>query len=489
MLEPDVIKSRPLTRSLRFRVAVGVALPLFLLLIVLSLMHYFRARKLLKDQLLFSAAQVGQITLGSLRHTMMEQDLDHMRSTLKDVSGMENITQVVIVDDRGVAAVGDNDAIIGTTLSTTDPGCIECHQEPPELRQQAAILQRSSSTLRIAAPVSNEPECRTCHPNTVGHLGVLLIDMSMVDAQTRLIKDLQLDLVVSAGFTLLVTLVLYQLVNFLVVRRIERFRMPLMAISEGRFDVAIPQVKRANDEIDVLANSINNLSAELRDQQRHQESRQRTRHKAIVEERERIAREMHDGVAQLMGYVSNKTSAIRLLLEKGAKDEAVQQLEELAGASHDSFIEVRAAILGLRTSDQNGEGLSSTLETFVAKFSDMSGINVDLNLPPETQGISLDPESELHLLRITQEALSNVQKHAESSNAWVSLRLIDHTLELMIGDDGYGFDINQAPKDNQPRFGLSTMRERAEAMQATFDIESKLNSGTLITVSIPVEDG
>ncbi len=196
---------------------------------------------------------------------------------------------------------------------------------------------------------------------------------------------------------------------------------------------------------------------------------------------------MHDGIAQLMGYVSNKASAIRLLLEKGSKTEAIEQLEEIAGASHDSFIEVRAAILGLRTSDQNGEGLGNTLETFVSKFSDMSGINVDLNLA-DTDKISLDPESELHVLRITQEALSNVQKYADSSEAWVSLRVIDHTLELTIGDSGRGFDPGQAPKDNRPHFGLSTMRERAEAMQASFEVDSEPSGGTRIMVCIPIED-
>lgn len=489
MGEKTPIRERFFPQSLRFRVAVGVALPLLILMIILSLIHYFRARELLENQILISASQMGQAALGSLRHTMMEQDLSHLRESIQDLGGIENINQVVLIDQNGKAAAGDDRAVIGTIFQTTDPGCIECHRISPDQREQATILENSAGTLRIAAPVDNGPECRACHSETSGHLGVLLIDMSLAQGQAQLVKDLQIDLAVSAAFTLLITIVLYQLINRLVVRRIEQFKQPLQAMSAGNFDVNLPSSERPHDEIDILANTINSLSAELRHQREQEETRQRTRHNAIVEERERIAREMHDGIAQLMGYVSNKTSAIRLLLEKDASREAIEQLEELAGASHDSFIEVRAAILGLRTSDQNGEGLVATLERFVTKFSDMSGINVELNLPPSDHTISINPESELHILRITQESLSNIQKYANTHDARVGLHVFDRTLELTISDNGRGFDLDQAPKDSRPRFGLSTMRERAEAMHASFEVDSKPGSGTRILVRIPMEAG
>jgi signal transduction histidine kinase len=129
----------------------------------------------------------------------------------------------------------------------------------------------------------------------------------------------------------------------------------------------------------------------------------------------------------------------------------------------------------------------ATLKSFITKFSDLTGIKVDLDLPDQSAMISLPPESELQLIRITQEALSNVQRHTSNGHAWVRLRQVDHSLELTIGDDGPGFNPKHPSEDRRPHFGLSTMRERAETIGGTFTIESKPGNGTRITVRLPIE--
>jgi signal transduction histidine kinase len=316
----------------------------------------------------------------------------------------------------------------------------------------------------------------------------LLIDISLTNTRANLLKDLRTDLVVSAGFTLIISAGVYLFVHWLVVRRVEQFSDPLAAIASGDFKARLPSRLKPRDEIDVLANAVNLMADELAGHIKAQEERHLLRHNAIVEERERIAREIHDGVAQLLGYVNTKVAAIRVLLKNREFESAQSQLEQLATASHESFTELRTDILGLRTSDTNSAGLVSTLETFVDRFNQLTGIRIDVNLPQDDSAYQLPSESELQLLRIAQEALSNIQKHASSDHGWVQLKVFDHTLELTIGDNGLGFDPIQPRSDHRPHFGLSTMRERAESIGATFEVKSEPGEGTQVIVLVPLEN-
>jgi two-component system NarL family sensor kinase len=94
---------------------------------------------------------------------------------------------------------------------------------------------------------------------------------------------------------------------------------------------------------------------------------------------------------------------------------------------------------------------------------------------------------ELQLLRITQESLTNVRKHASATGAWVGLQADNGTLKLTVGDDGKGFDLGRALTAAGSRLGLESMRERAEAIGAEFDIDSKPGSGTQVTVRLPIK--
>jgi signal transduction histidine kinase len=327
----------------------------------------------------------------------------------------------------------------------------------------------------------------TCHPEGDRHLGVLLIDVSLTDARAYLTKDLHIDLAISGGFTLMVTAGVYFLMHLLVVRRVERFRQPLEAFASGDLAARLPSPRDPWDELDTLTSTFNHMATELEQQIEEQEQRHQLRQRAIVEERERIAREMHDGIAQLMGYVNTKAAAVRLLLMNDRLDEARSQLHQLAEAAEVSYIALRASILGLRISDHEGIGLAATLQEFTTNFSELTGIQVDVRLPPQEAEQFIPYESELHLLRITQEALSNIQKHSSSKQAWVELKLDDHLLELTIGDYGTGFNPEQPKTDLRPHFGLSTMRERAEAIGASFLVDAAPGKGTRITILLPLE--
>ncbi len=473
--------------SLRARVALGVAFPVLLAMSTLSITHYWRERQQIEEQIQLNALQVGDVALAGLRNSMLRNEPSTMAEIITDIGRMENIQRVQLIDQTYRVTLDTSGGAQGQVRQADDPGCSACHDQPGNSRPRTTILSFVEDTLRISTPIENTAECVTCHPGGDRHLGVLLIDVSLTDARAHVTNDLQIDLAISGGFTLMVTAGVYLLMHLLVVRRVERFRQPLKAFANGDLTARLPSPRDPGDELDILTSAFNHMATELEQQIEEREQRHQLRQRAIIEERERIAREMHDGIAQLMGYVNTKAAAVRLLLMNGRLDEAQSQLNQLSEAAEVSFIELRASILGLRISDHEGHGFVATLQEFITKFSQMTGIQVDVSLPPQGVERFLPYESELHLLRIAQEALSNVHKHSSTKHAWVDLKRDDHLLELTIGDHGTGFNPEHPKDDHRPHFGLSTMRERAEAIGASFLVDAVPGRGTRITILLPLE--
>lgn len=479
---------RPFRTSLRARVALGIALPLLLVLSSLSLLHYWREHQLLENQIRLSALQLGEVMIGSLRHAMLVNDSEMLAQILADVGGMENVRQVQIIGLSGQVRANRRGEELEMIRRPEDLGCTECHQFPVGSLPRILRLSTPAGVLRISTPIANEPDCVGCHVQEGSHLGMLLVDVSLADIEKHLLKDLQADLAISAGSTVLVTLGLYLLIHRLVVQRVEAFRRPLAEFAAGDFTSRLPSPSAPADELDELADAFNQMADELECHVREQEERSELRQRAIVEERERIARELHDGLAQLLGYVNTKAMAVRLMLKNRRMEAAGRHLLQLEEAARELFVDVRQAILGLKTAGQIGGGLTATLKDFAVQFSELSGVPVEVAVTPAVESLPLTAETELQLLRIVQEALTNVRKHASAARAWVSLRSDDNTLELMVGDDGVGFEPQHVRSNHRPHFGLSTMRERAEVIGAEFHLDAEPGAGTRVTVRLAVED-
>lgn len=206
---------------------------------------------------------------------------------------------------------------------------------------------------------------------------------------------------------------------------------------------------------------------------------------AVLEERVRIARELHDGLAQVLGYINTQTLAVKRLLATGRTDEARHHLDAMQGAARNVYRDVREAILGLRLSLPR-QGLVPALSTYLEEYGSMSGLRLTLEAGDEVERLELQPEVEIQLVRIVQEALANVRKHARAAHAAVRLSLNAGVLTIEVADDGVGFEREQEPRTGWPRFGLQTMRERAQAVGGRFDVTSTLGRGTRVTVTLPV---
>ena len=205
---------------------------------------------------------------------------------------------------------------------------------------------------------------------------------------------------------------------------------------------------------------------------------------AVETERTRISREMHDGLAQVLGYINTKAQAIEEYLENKDLQTAEHHLKEMSESARQAYREVREGILALRTQVGAERSLSDALHEFISEFQHQLGQSAKVHL--EIPGVlNLTPLQEVQVLRIVQEALTNARKHSQSKSVWVVLAQRKEGLEIEVRDDGRGFNPLAVKRGEWPHLGLQTMQERADAAGGTFQIDSAPHRGTKVRVSIP----
>jgi signal transduction histidine kinase len=198
---------------------------------------------------------------------------------------------------------------------------------------------------------------------------------------------------------------------------------------------------------------------------------------ATSEERNRIAREMHDGVAQEivgLGYIVDEIESISPHGE--TRELAAQLRAEITRL----VSEIRFSIFDLRHEVTDGR-LSASLADYARAVSHASGLRVHLSLAES--GPPLPARTATEVLRVAQEAIGNVRKHAQASNLWVTLDSDASRLELTVEDDGVG---NAGPRDRH--WGLQTMRERAEGVGAHLNVSPRPDGGTVVSLRSPTPD-
>ena len=474
-------------RSLRARLTLGVALPLILALTAFSVIHYFRERHLLEEQLQLEANQLAAITLGSLRHAMLINDGEHIEQILADLEQLDNLQQVQIIDNSGLVWASSDPAVRGTQYELGINGCDDCHPDSTAARTLTSIQFETFGLVRSAFPIVNETECAVCHTADEPHLGVMLIDYSMTALDKHLRADLRQDLLFSGGTVIFITLAFFWILHWQIVRRVESFQKPLSSYAAGDYQARLPHITRPTDELGELAIAFNQVADELERRNQEEQERQKVRQLTIIEERERIARELHDGLAQLLGFVKTKVMAVRLLIKHEQLETADKQLHQLENAAKDLYTETRQAILGLKMAGEIEAGLARILRDFVPRFGELCDVSIDLDISPSVDSLSLPTETELQLLRVVQEAITNVHKHSQAEQAWIRLDCTEKELELEIRDNGTGFSLKQANGNSRSTYGLDIMRERSEAIGATFRIDTRPGYGTAIQVTLPIE--
>ncbi len=236
-----------------------------------------------------------------------------------------------------------------------------------------------------------------------------------------------------------------------------------------------------------LSSSLSNVSDTLEELQKKELLGMRII-TAQEEERQRLARDIHDGPAQSMSNIILKCEICEKFLTVDV-EKAKQQIAELKGLIKASLQEIRRIIFDLRPMSLDDLGLVPTLQRYSSNFTDETGIEVILDLYNPSN--KLDTLIEIAVFRIIQEALNNIKKHSKATRAYINLQIDDDKLFGKVVDNGIGFDVselNNLKKDvKDGGFGIYSMRQRAELLKGELKIHSQPGKGTTLLLQIPIE--
>jgi len=324
----------------------------------------------------------------------------------------------------------------------------------------------------------------------------IVIPLNEVTAESQNVaRSIQADALATVRNTLLIMALFFIGAALLTIWLSQRFLARpvaqmldgVRAITAGDLNVSVPVT--SNDEFGELAASFNQMTGELnrRTRQLAQTSaelqlKEAQLKVAALEERQRLARELHDSVSQaLYGIALGARTAQTQLARDPAK--LAEPLDYILSLAEAGLSEMRALIFELRPESLQNEGLVAALTRQSDALRARHKLDLVTRFDPEPE-IPLDAREALY--RIAQEALHNVAKHAHATRVVLSLQNNDGTITLEIRDNGKGFD---AAREYAGHLGLKSMPERAARAGGTFHIESQPGRGTTIRVEIPKDTG
>ncbi len=199
--------------------------------------------------------------------------------------------------------------------------------------------------------------------------------------------------------------------------------------------------------------------------------------RALLEERGRLAREMHDGLAQDLWYARLKQGRLAQLVQ-GEEERALA--EDVMNAIDSGISDARQAVMAMRAGSADAP-LLEIVGQYVEDFGDRFALDVRFESSGSAPDLPAPVEAEV--LRIVQEALNNVRKHADATVVRVGATVADHHLRISVADNGRGFAVEQPTNG----YGLQSMRERAELIGARLQVESAAQDGTRVTLSLPLQ--
>ena len=208
---------------------------------------------------------------------------------------------------------------------------------------------------------------------------------------------------------------------------------------------------------------------------------------AILTERERLARELHDELGQVVAFISTQGHVIQQLLVRGDVSTAGSYVARLIEAADEADIDIRESILSLQA-PLNLKGLIPALQDYLRRYERRYGLHTELLLPECGLENAFEPVAEVQILRILQEGLTNVRKHANASCVQVAFAPLDGRIQISMRDDGQGFEPGKHQDDPRRGFGLQFMRERAEAIGGSLELRSAPGKGTEVLLVVPLKE-
>ncbi|OGT26145.1 MAG: hypothetical protein A2Z17_07825 [Gammaproteobacteria bacterium RBG_16_66_13] len=490
-------------RSLRGKITLGLLVPLVLILGAFSAIQYVRHEDAHRRALALLAGQTSQAVENSLRDQMLTRNLEGLRSALDAIGQGEAIQAVTILDLTGRVVFAPGDEGVGQRLDNRDPTCQPCHSLPGSERPSSVIvdLPDGSRVFRSMNPIENRPECYACHDPGQRLNGLLLIDISMEPLNDPLYVDLRDHILWPAATIVAVLLITNLALGRLVLRPLEAAAKALARFGSGQHSVKL--AVESSDEIGQLAESFNvmaeriqteenenqSLSEELRDQASARGELLRRVISAQEEERQRLARDLHDDLGQDLAGTAMHLEALERSWAQHpeAGVQALRKARELIAGATERVYDV---ILSLRPSALDDLGLAPAMRAHASRV--LEGKDVRFVLDEKGLDRRLPPEIETAVFRSFQEALGNAVRHGRPTEIRVSLGMQAQAFDAEISDDGAGFDLRSVTgtADGRRRRGLGLlgMRERVEQCGGSLEIHSQAGAGTRLRIRIPIPD-
>jgi signal transduction histidine kinase len=201
----------------------------------------------------------------------------------------------------------------------------------------------------------------------------------------------------------------------------------------------------------------------------------------VLDERGRMAREIHDTIAHGLTGVVTQLEAAKAAV--GRPDEQERHIDNAAQLARASLVEARRSVQAARPEVLESSSLPEALTSVARSWSAINGIDVEVTTTGEP--LVLNPEIESALLRTAQEALANVEKHASAKRVGVTLSFMGDVVALDVRDDGVGFEVSEGRAHSGSGFGLTAMRQRVSRVAGTLSIESEPGGGTAVSARVP----
>ncbi|MDO9204290.1 MAG: type IV pili methyl-accepting chemotaxis transducer N-terminal domain-containing protein [Methylotenera sp.] len=376
------------------------------------------------------------------------------------------------------------------------PKDIDVKTHMTQLRQawQTSIHPYIMQILNTASIAEQEAQLIQYRPMLEQFVSGINDLVSMVERSnehaTSLLRFLQIALV---SLALVGTVLLVYLFSHMVVRPVTQLREGIQRMAQADFDVRLPVT--SHDELGELASGFNRMADQLQDiyatlEQRVEEKTRSIEAKnkelaaldkemAVSEERNLLAQELHDSIAQSLAFLNIQVQLLQEDLQKNHIAEAMKGLAQIREGVQESYDDVRELLVHFRTRIGSTD-LETAIRSALDKFEGQTGIKATFS----THGSApkLQPEQVLQVMHIVQESLSNVRKHAKASQVEVEIVCAEQCT-IDIRDNGVGFDAARDTGDSH--VGLLIMRERAHRIGAALSFDSVPSVGTHISLILP----
>jgi signal transduction histidine kinase len=253
--------------------------------------------------------------------------------------------------------------------------------------------------------------------------------------------------------------------------------------SARHYNLNLTKLRGRHDEVIGLLLLLHDVTEQKRAQAQLLEQQ---RVVATLQEREHLARELHDGIGQVLGYVSMQVQTALKWVRDGNKEKAESIMRRIVDVSKDAHAEVRESILSLRAGSDQNRSLIPTLKKYIDRFQVNHGIRTELSISDGIEENTFDSAVEVQLLRIIQEAMTNCRKHSGAHCLKIGVEIDGSKASITINDDGNGFNADQFEHGDSGHFGLVFMRERIEQIGGSLKIDSIPGSGTILRLDVPI---